>query len=454
MPSPRRKDWAATWQTTRHLARPAIGACLWATASIWAMAFISTTVCHAQPGKSVTKIVGGSVKMFLFSDGTIGGYGDGRDGQLGPPQEAGLNSSGYSTRFQSLPLPAKAVDIAATSRTAYVALEDGRVLAWGWNLDGELGCGECGGALKRGQYWVAQPQVVPGITDAVKVAAAAGKGYAVHRDGTVSTWGQRAHFWRAPGNGTAGQGRETDAKVPGKIPGVNEVVSLSCSAHCLAVTRKGTVWQWGWQMMNKTFSDEPFRPPQEVEGLTDVVDAVATYVAAVLKKDGTVWVWGDNQQAQFGDGKRAGHIGEQFSRTPVRVPGVSSAVALTGGDVGRHFVALLRNGTLQTWGNSDWGQCGTGIYGREQANVMSPPIRDVRRVFAVENNTFALTEDGRLWIWGAASPFSTAWPRMKQAVKPVGLDLETGITGELPPGSPAAPPPAAKPARPVPRGKK
>jgi len=87
----------------------------------------------------------------------------------------------------------------------------------------------------------------------------------------------------------------------------------------LALTTEGRVWLWGKLAYGGVYYDDPVLAPAEVPGLSDVAAVVATQVAAVLKKDGTVWVWGNNEQAQFGNGKR--DVGDR-SRVPVRVPGV------------------------------------------------------------------------------------------------------------------------------------
>jgi alpha-tubulin suppressor-like RCC1 family protein len=158
--------------------------------------------------------------------------------------------------------------------------------------------------------------------------------------------------------------------------------------------------------------------------LTDVAAIAATHVAAVLKKDGTVWVWGNNEQAQFGNGKRSV---DDRSRVPVRVPGLANVVALSGGAAGRHFLALLKDQTLRVWGNTDWGQAGNGVTGREQATVATPRIVGVRNVWAAGNNSLALKTDGSLWIWGIGSSYPRVWPMTKNAPFPVRLQIPEGI---------------------------
>jgi alpha-tubulin suppressor-like RCC1 family protein len=163
--------------------------------------------------------------------------------------------------------------------------------------------------------------------------------------------------------------------------------------------------------------------PGEVPGLSDVDTAVATGISAVLKKDGSVWVWGNNGEGQLGNGRRT--AGEEAT-VPQRVAGVNGAVQLAGALVGRHFMALLRDGPLRAWGNSDWGQIGNGVFGREQAAVTTPKIAGVAKVFAAGNMTIAVGKDGTHWVWGAPNFHGPVWPIAKDTVLPLQVSFEGG----------------------------
>ncbi|BDC49226.1 hypothetical protein F183_A15420 [Bryobacterales bacterium F-183] len=364
----------------------------------------------ATATRGVQKIVGNGHFLVLFSDGTVGGWGDMRDGQLGPIA-AIPNSSGHSRTFVSLPLPAKAIDIATGGRTSYILLESGSVLALGYGRNGELGCGEP--CLKGSET----PVPVVGLSDVIAISAGEQTAFAVHRDGTVSGWGTR---------GVLLGPQDPDKRnqlTPERIPGPRDIITISATGgtHVLALTRAGTVWHWGKLPLGIIFSDDPVIAPHEVPGLTGVQAVVTTGVAAVLKKDGTVWVWGKNEQAQFGNGRRDS---SEKSAAPIRVPGVAGVTQLAGAWIGRHFLALLRDGTIKTWGNTDWGQAGTGVTGMEQATPVTSKISGVKAVFAAGNNSFAIRSDGSVWIWGNGGGYSGVWPLgRKPAPLPVPLPL-------------------------------
>ena len=140
----------------------------------------------AQAPRTVVKITGSLHKLVLFSDGTVGGWGDTRDGQLGPVAAIPV-VKGHASAFVPIAIPGKAVDIAATDRVSYVLLDSGTVLAFGWGSEGGLGCGEnCVAGHQE------KPTPVPGLRDVVQIVAGGTVAFAIHRDGSVSGWGTRS----------------------------------------------------------------------------------------------------------------------------------------------------------------------------------------------------------------------------------------------------------------------
>jgi len=155
--------------------------------------------------------------------------------------------------------------------------------------------------------------------------------------------------------------------------------------------------------------------PGEIPGLTGVTTVISGTAGAALKTDGTVWVWGSNMNGGLGNGRADSSV----AKVPVRVPGLANVTALSGASLGRHFVALLKDGTLRTWGNSDWGQGGVGISGTSQPAVSMPKLTGVKAAFAAGNNSFAVREDGSAWIWGVGHtwPEGPEWPLGDEATK-------------------------------------
>ena len=343
-------------------------------------------------------------------------------GQLGPV--SAIPATGrQSLKMVPIRLPGKAADIAASGYTSYALLEDGTVVAWGRGDVGQLGIG---GAGTKGSE---TPVRVSGLANVTQIAASGGMALALLKDGTVRAWGSRQ-------SGMLGDGLDPKryletgppALSPGPVPNVSNITQISAGGgHVLALTASGHVIAWG-----SNYNGALGRPPRrelpmdeaaEVPGLTGVVSVAAGNVlSTVLKKDGTVWAWGSNEAGQFGNGQRSDSVGVNsgWELIPQQVPGVSNVIAISLG--GRHTLALLKDGTLRGWGNTDWGQLGGGVSGTFQEKPMTPKITGVKAVFGVGNNSYAIRTDDTLWAWGSGGRDEPLLPTNTKL--PVKLDLK------------------------------
>ncbi|HEY3440465.1 MAG TPA: hypothetical protein VGK29_06930 [Paludibaculum sp.] len=346
----------------------------------------------AQTAPHVVKVAGTVSKIAQLSDGTVIGWGDATYGQLGAVPRASLTRSRYTRQLVRIPLPGKVIDIAGGEETSYALLDGGTVMAWGRAHDGELGIGTAALDLKQENLLegTSQPVAVRGLHDVAAIAAGGRAAYAILKDGTVWGWGAIS---------------QSPAMTPVQIPGAANVVRIAASGHALALTSDGRVMSWGSNMSGELGRDPQRRQIEQagfVEGLRDVVSiATGTQVSLAVKKDGTVWAWGSNGMGQFGNGKQPERSDAgAWTLTPQLVPGVTNAVSVAASVVGRHVLALLKNGTVMGWGNADWGQTGSGITGDFQLTPRPARITDVKAVFACGNNSLAIRRDNSLWIWG------------------------------------------------------
>ncbi len=111
---------------------------------------------------------------------------------------------------------------------------DGQVLCWGNNYTGQLGDGS--------RENRARPTPVPGITDAVQVAAGDLHVCALRRSGRVSCWGRNE--FGAIGDGTMGP--RLIRLVPVDARSIEDAVGISVGgAHSCARLRRGAVLCWG-----------------------------------------------------------------------------------------------------------------------------------------------------------------------------------------------------------------
>jgi alpha-tubulin suppressor-like RCC1 family protein len=374
----------------------------------------------------VVKVAGDKHKLILRADGTVAGWGTFLVGQLGPIA-AIKPSRNQASHLVAIELPAKAIDIAAGEETSYALLADGSVMAWGGNSNGQLGLGPgtklplLASSTTAFEYrGMERPARIPTLSRVKSIAAAGYGAFAVLDDGTVRAWGA----------GPTGNGKSENAPTPVEVANLKDVVSLSTSGHhVLAVTQAGRVFSWGSNyygaLGRPPRQEQPMNTAEEAPGLSDVMIAVAgAGVSTAVKRDGTVWVWGANWQSQFGFGVRSDPPGlnRGYNLTPQQVPGLTGVKAIALGLTGRHTLALMNDGTVRFWGNSDWGQGGTGAGPGFQPRPVAIKISGVKALFACGNNSFAVRNDGSLWAWGSGDPGT--WPLKSNTRLPAPLSLE------------------------------
>lgn len=366
-------------------------------------------------GQEIVKVVGERWKFFLRSDGVLLGYGRNEYNEVSPV------SGAVSTPVE-LKLGRKVVDVATSERAVFVVFDDGTVWSWGHGRGNELGTGS--------QTDSKVPVQIRGLSDVVQIVADGYNALALTRDGAVFAWGTR-------GNGAIGDGKKPQAygesgppaMTPVRVPNVANIKQISFGGGAvLALTNDGRILSWGsnsYGMLGRPPRQElAIDKAGEVVGLRDVVMVAAgSGVSTALKRDGTVWVWGSNYQGQFGNGDRDGTVGMNVGwyLEPRQVLGVSNVVKIAVGLNGRHTLALLRDGTLRGWGNTDWGQLGGGVSATFQLTPMIPRITGVRSIFAAGNNSFAVKKDGTFWAWGIGRP--DEWPLKANTKVPVQIQF-------------------------------
>ena len=151
-------------------------------------------------GTALTNIVqisaGYNFALALASDGTVWAWGDNLSGQLGRGTVGAGSGAAVQVQGLSGGTLGSIVMVAAGGRHALALDTTGRVLAWGYAVDGELGDGAARPVVNQ----TALPRVVvnesgsiAGFTDIVSVAAGYADSYALGRDGRVLSWGSNFH---------------------------------------------------------------------------------------------------------------------------------------------------------------------------------------------------------------------------------------------------------------------
>jgi alpha-tubulin suppressor-like RCC1 family protein len=217
-------------------------------------------------------------------------------------------------------------------------------------VGGEVRCwgyNASGAIAVGGAMSYARPQALPWLANVVEVEVSdvtCGR----LADGTVRCQGD--NLLGALGNGMIGAGQATSVVV-----GVRNAAQVEGGEnHLCALLDGGAVACWGYNsygcMGNGTRADgQP--TPVSPTGLSGVVQvATGIHHSCALLRDGTVRSWGVNTSAQLGDGVRLPDGGlPEVSTVPVTVAGIANAAEVAAG--GYFQCARLRDGTVWCWGS-------------------------------------------------------------------------------------------------------
>jgi alpha-tubulin suppressor-like RCC1 family protein len=245
------------------------------------------------------------------------------------------------------------------------------------------------------------PTTVPGLEEGVVALAASNSASYALKDGAVFAFGDGGAGELGDGSTAASPATPVQVSFPAGVI----VVSIGEAKNTgFAVDAAGQGWAWGGGEQGDLCLGKPATKkvltPEKVPGITNAV-AVAGGQNHVLwlLADGTVEACGTNEEGQLGVGESVGK-----STTPVKVPGLSGVVEISAGNV--TSAAREASGAVYMWGGDEAGQIGTGT---EAEGVFEPfhvplpgPASEVSAGGDLGSNghTLALVR-GEVYGWGA-----------------------------------------------------
>ena len=415
-------------------------------ALVAAVALLSSGRLGAQtpPAAGLIRDVAGSQLVLVArADGSVVGWGHDPDGP------------GSRVAPVVIDLPGKALRVAVGDSSAYALLEDGTVVAWGANDEGQLGNGARGanGVMGISPKPSVTPVRVTDLTDIVEIEAGSKHVVALRKDGTVWAWGRRDDGALGGGDARpAGSLRVVSALVPVAVPGLEGITQIAAGrTHSLALRRDGHVMSWGANSAGELGVGTRVTgwTPAEVIGLDRVVEIAAGYessgISGAVRDDGTVWMWGSNGTAAMGNGQKPGAPDEPGASNPlpIQVKGIVGAKHLSIGS--GHVAALLGDGSLRMWGKNCCGEIGIGTSGPyEPRPVKVPGIGNVAAVYLGNMRSYMVRADGTLWISGSShypargilaknlhvpTRLDLPGPAMAGQPKPAGLPAVNSVLG-------------------------
>lgn len=328
--------------------------------------------------ESVTALAScdGSHVLAVLSDGAVAAWGHNDRGQLGDGTRADCDAAVVVRDVQT------AVAVAAGGVHSLALLRDGSVVGWGDNAHAQIG--------DKQRTYHTSPVSLRGLEGGVcAIAAAERSSFAVLEDGSAVGWGS---LGMGPGVGTDG--------VAVAIPGLKGgVVTLAGGLwHTLALMTDGSVRAWGFNsagaLGDATTVDR--LEPVAVRGLDAVVAVAAGSTHSLaLTADGVVMAWGSNAVGMLGHGRLV--VSEL---APVHVPLEGEAVAIAAGGMSNH--ALLRDGSVVSWGADREGQLGLGT--ATDCCLTPVPVPGLPRSVRAITRGAALLDDGSIRRWGGPLP--------------------------------------------------
>jgi alpha-tubulin suppressor-like RCC1 family protein len=298
-----------------------------------------TTVTKLSPvqlGALTTwlKISGGNYHSLVTkTDGTLWTWGYNAQGQLGTS-----NLSYYSSPKQVGALTTWAT-VCGGGRSSYAIKTDGTLWSWGYNAAGQLGLGN------TTDY--NSPKQVGALTTWLSVSGSYGHTVATTTTGTLYAWGDNTH-------GQLGLGNTTSYSSPKQVGALTTWARLntaSNAASTLAIKTDGTLWVWGRNIngllgLGNTTS---YSSPKQVGALTTWLKVAGAYWIIAVKTDGTLWSWGRNNNGQLGLGNTTNYS------SPKQIGALTTWITPTAYGYSTNSMAIKTDGTLWTWGYSDYG---------------------------------------------------------------------------------------------------
>ena len=315
-------------------------------------------------------------------------------GRAGAPATGGGGTGGGGTGGGG------AVQLGAGDEDTCALLNGGSIDCWGWDGEGELGNGTVNAVANP------TPVAVGGITNAAAISASESHACALLAGGKIDCWGWNNY-------GGLGNGTTADSSTPVPVSGITNATAITGGTpDTCALLSRGAIDCWGanaeGELGNGTMTNSS--TPVAVSGITNgITNAIAIggglQHSCALLAGGKIECWGDNIGGDLGDGTASGPnlCGLGFyvcSANPVQVSGISNATAITTG--GGDTCALLMGGSIDCWGDNNYGQLGNGTV-NGVPNPTPVTVSGITNATAISGGDFhacALLAGGKIDCWG------------------------------------------------------
>jgi alpha-tubulin suppressor-like RCC1 family protein len=280
--------------------------------------------------------------------------------------------------------------IAAGWMHSLVVRQDGRVLAWGSNFNGELGMGDLNARFT--------PTLMPGAINVKAVAGGSGHTLVLLANGNVLATGLNV-------SGQLGDGTTIKRTSLTLVKNASLIGSISAGLYHSFLLRPFTKTlatgdnTYGQLGINSTVYKTTPVPMLSGSNMIAVAAGPRGNHTLLLRADGSVWACGYNDYGQLGNGTI------NTSTVPLRVKGpggvgfLANIIAIAAGD--KHSMALAADGTVYTWGYNYTGTLGLGNNAHQRTPVQVPGSRNVFAIAAGGFHSLLLADEG--WVGATGS---------------------------------------------------
>lgn len=285
-------------------------------------------------------------------------------------------AAGEMAKVAPVDLGAPIKAVSAESNSACALLTDNSVKCWGNNPSGVLGLGDKTVREFPNQLGAALPRVPLGAP-VREVSVGTMHACALLEGGSIKCWGRNVEGQLGQGD-TEDRGDapgEIEALGPVKLPAGRTAVHVDAGGnHTCAILDDGSVRCWGDGddgILGIGSQNDVGRAPTD---MGDALMAVSLGTGRTAKEvvalgdatcalldDGTVKCWGNSNLGVVGQGKTRDAVGDAPGELGDALPPIALAAKvkhLTAGS--GHVCVLLEDSTVQCWGYNAQGQLGLG----------------------------------------------------------------------------------------------
>ena len=169
-------------------------------------------------------------------------------------------------------------------------------------------------------------------------------------------------------------------------------------SHTISLKANGTVWAWGdnsyGQLGTGDYNsvDDPVQVQFE-DGLQITMISSAGDYSMALDSNGTVWTWGRSNYYQLGKSSTANVV------EPTQITNLPKIIKIIAGD--NSSVLLAEDGTLYTSGLNANGEAGNLEYRNKVVLEKAVDMKNVIDISAGAGHVMALKSDGTVWVTGS-----------------------------------------------------